>query len=457
MFIGRKKELKYLEDIYESNKAEFITIYGRRRIGKTEILKQFSKNKKCFFYSAKICTDYDQLLAFSEKIIGKGKKFESWESAFKHFINISSKDNKIVLILDEFPYMVKGNRGLPSIIQNLWDHELYKSNIMIILCGSSMSFMEKDILSEKNPLYGRMTGIYKIQELSLEESAEFFKKYSKEDIISTYSILGGVPYYLLQFDSCLNLYDNIYNNILNKGRILYNEVDLLIKQELREPQIYYTIVEKIAMGNTKLNEIYNKTLIDKNKIAVYLKNLIGLNIIKKEYPVTEKLKTKVNLHSGIYKLQNNYFDFYFRFVFPNISDLEEGDIGGVFKYEIEPNLNEYVSKNFENICISYLRKQNRLENLSFRIKEIGRWWDKNNEIDVVAYNKKGDYIFGECKWRNQKVGINVLNQLIKKSEDNFSAKLSEYYLFSKSGFTEELLTYEKNHSNVSLVNLDDII
>ena len=455
MFFGRKNELSYLKKMYESNKAEFITLYGRRRIGKTELLNEFAKDKNTIFYSAKECTDYEQLSSFSEKVLKTEAKFKGWEEAFLHLKKMIS-NTKLVLILDEFPYIVNGNNSIPSILQNLWDHELKNLNIMIVLCGSSMSFIEKKVLSEKNPLYGRMTGVYRLEELNIYEVAEYYTNYSNADILKAYSILGGVPYYFMQFDVNTSIENNIKDAILDKGRILYNEVEFLIKQEMREPQVYYTVIEKIAMGNTKLNDIYNKTLIDKNKLMVYIKNLIDLNLIVKEYPVTEKLKAKTNLHSGIYKLANNYFKFYFSYVFPNISDLEQHDIDGVYNYEIAPSLNKYVSYSFEELCLQYINLLKYKDELPFRLKNVGRWWDKNTEIDIVGFSKDNEYLFGECKWRNEKTNISVLNNLITKSEENFKPLKSIYYIFSKAGFTQELIDIAKNNDKIYLVDLNSL-
>lgn len=450
MFYGRKKELKYLYDIYKTDKAEFITLYGRRRIGKTELLKQFSKDKIYIFYSAKECTDYEQLSSISEKFLGKGKRFENWEGVFNHIAHISAK-KKTIIIFDEFPYMIKGNKAIASILQNVWDHQLKNSKVKLIICGSSMSFMEKKILSEKNPLFGRMTGIYKLKELEFYEIAEFFPNYNQIELITIYSILGGVPHYYLQFEPLLNIRTNILNNILNKGRILYSEVDFLIKQELREPQVYYTIIEKIAYGSTKLNDIYTKTQIQTNKLSVYLKNLIELNIIKKEYPITEKIKAKVNLHTGIYSLSNNYFKFFFRFVFPNISELEEGLIDDIYLNEIKPKMNEYISGTYEQLCISFLKKQIFNNKKPYRIKNIGRWWNKQEEIDIVGFNNMDEYIFGECKWRNQKCDLNVLLKLKEKALNNFKYKDAHYYIFSKSGFTKQIINLANQDNKVHLI------
>jgi hypothetical protein len=450
MFLGRKKELQYFNGIYGSDQAEFIALYGRRRIGKTELLKVFASDRKHVFYSAKECTDYEQLGAFSEKLLGKGRRFDDWDAVFEHLSNIALEE-KILVILDEFPYMAKGNPSLASTIQHAWDHKLKDTKLKLVICGSSMSFMEKQVLSEKNPLFGRLTGIYKLDEISFEETAEFFPNYDLEDQLAVYSILGGVPHYLLQFNPEQTIKENILNSILNKGRILYTEVDFLLKQELREPQVYYTIIEKVAYGCTKLNDIHTKTQIANNKLSVYLKNLIELNIIKREYPVTEKLKVKVNLHSGIYRLANNYFKFYFRFLFPNISDIEEGYIEEVYTDEIEPNLNEYISRTYEDVCIALLKARISKSRIPYRIKHLGRWWNKTDEIDIVGFNDDNQYVFGECKWRNQKCDVSVLRKLQDKAQKSFSHKEAHYYLFSKGGFTAQLLQLAQQDETVHLI------
>ncbi|MEA3424206.1 MAG: ATP-binding protein [Bacillota bacterium] len=462
MFYGRKEELDFLEDRYKSNQGEFVVLYGRRRIGKTELLREFSKNKSHVFYSCKETIDAEQLELFSKKLLKDNpianylKSFSTWEDAFAFINDLQTKEKKLVII-DEFPYMVMNNSSIPSILQNLWDETLKNENVMIVLCGSSMSFMEKNILSEKNPLYGRATGIYKINEVDVFTSTLFFKNVNDEDKVVRYSILGGVPYYLNQFANELSTEENIKKNILTKGSILYNEVEFLMKQELRETSVYYTIIEAVAMGNTKLNEIYTKTQIDKAKISVYLKNLIKLNIIEKEYPVTEPIKKRVKVQGGLYKLKNNYFKFYFRFVYPNISELEESDVGGVYGYMVEPFLNEYASYVFEDVCIQYMRKLNKKQSLSFRYSKIGRWWKKQIEIDILAMDNNENGIFGECKWKNFKMNKNDLERLREKSlavEEHFESKY--YYLFSRSGFTDELVKIAEVDSSIELVSLSDI-
>ena len=286
-FIGRKNELDFLEQKYKSENGQLVIIYGRRRIGKTETIKQFCNDKSAVFFTCTQTEDKNQLKNFSSILLSNNlpqakyiSEFNSWEQAFlalKDFPKL--EEERQIVVIDEFPYMVKGNSEIPSVLQKLWDTELNNQNIMIILCGSAMSFIEKEILSEENPLYGRATGIYKMLPMSFSDSSLFFSKWSKKDKVIAYSILGGITYYLNQFDSAKTLKENICSNILQKGSILYSEPEFLMRQELREPATYNTIIQAIATGKTSFNDIQNTTLIEKGKLSVYLKNLISLGLL----------------------------------------------------------------------------------------------------------------------------------------------------------------------------------
>ena len=488
MFIGREQELRFFNDKYKSPGGQLIVLYGRRRIGKTETLHMFCEGKPHVFYSCRELSDEKQLMSFSQRILKAGSPaaqyidvFQDWESAFSGILELPTGGAKKLLVIDEFPYMCKGNSTIPSVLQILWDEQLKNQDIMIVLCGSSMSFIEKKILSEKNPLYGRTTGIYKMTDLPYEDAVEFFPGYSDEDKMMAYSILGGIPHYLQQFSPALSLRENIIGNVLTKGCILYSEVEFLIRQELREPALYNTVIETIALGNTQLNEIYLKTQIEKSKISVYLKNLIELEILEREFSVlsergtTSSGKEQAASTRGLYRLTDNFFRFWYSFVLPNISDLETGDAHGVFTYAIEPHLNSFASPVFERICREYLRRKNRLGELPFRISKLGRWWGKINknsitdsgkdktialesEIDIVALDAKSKhFILGECKYRNTQTDVSDLNRLKEKSIVTAKDANITYALFSKSGFTKRLTELVKSDESVLLYTLSDIM
>ena len=457
MFIGREKELQFLNERYESNKAELIVLYGRRRVGKTETLKEFCKNKPNVFYSCKECTDREQLQSFSQIILQNDipaskyiKSFQNWEQLFKSILEFNNGTKKL-LIIDEFPYMVKNNKEIPSVLQNLWDNVLKDEKVMIILCGSSMSFMEKEILAEKNPLYGRATGIYKMSQMDFYDAIKFFPEYSLEDKIYAYSILGGIPHYLKEFDSKKSLQKNIKDNILKKGCILYNEVNFMLHQELRETTMYNTIIEAIALGNTRLNDIYLKTNIEKTKIIAYISNLIELGILEREFSADDKIKEQANNQRGLYKLTDNFFKFWYAYVFPNTSALELGDVEGVYDIYIKDTLNHFASNSFENICIEYLNLENIKGALPLRFKTIGRWWDNKNEIDIYATDGKS-VLLGECKFKNSEVTVADYKNLKSKCNNKM---VKYYYIFSKSGFKENLRELAEKES-LRLISLEDI-
>lgn len=232
MFIGRETELQFLNDKYKEKRGQLIVLYGRRRVGKTETLREFCKDKPHIFFSCTQSTDRVQLAKFSKQILKEDiparqyiTEFSDWEKAFSVISDLPYGEEKKLIVIDEFPYMCRGNKSIPSILQNLWDAELRDSNVMIILCGSAMSFIEKELLAEKNPLYGRATGIYKMKEMGFYDAVKFFPDYSPRDKVLAYAVLGGIPHYLNQWNADLSVGENIRRNILTKGSVLYSEVD----------------------------------------------------------------------------------------------------------------------------------------------------------------------------------------------------------------------------------------
>jgi len=301
-----------------------------------------------------------------------------------------------------------------------------------------------------------------MKELSFYDAVKFAPDYSDADKIMMYAALGGIPHYLNQFDSSLSLDENIKRNILTKGCVLYSEIEFLLRQELRETAIYNTIIEAVALGNTKLNDIYTKTQIDKAKISVYLNNLNELEITEREFSISDNIKQAANTQRGLYKLTDNFFCFWYRFVFANYSELENGDVNGVYEYMIKPFLDDYTSHRFEYICREYMRELNKNGRLPFRYSKIGRQWGKNSkaaetEIDIMALDSVSkNYIIGECKFRNSLFDISDFNNLQAKYVPAGDAKIY-YYLFSKSGFSQSLLELAENSGNIYTVGLSDIV
>lgn len=469
MFIGREAELKFLNDKYETEGGQFVVLYGRRRVGKTETLREFCKGKPHIFFSCTQTTDKVQLKKFSKQLLKENiaarnyiTEFADWEKAIHAILDLPYGNKKKLLVIDEFPYMCKGNRSIPSILQNLWDAEFRNANVMIILCGSAMSFIEKELLAEKNPLYGRATGIYKMKEMGFYDAIKFFPDYSERDKVIAYSILGGIPHYLRQWNPKWPIAENIKRNILTKGCILYSEVEFLLHQELRETPVYNSIIEAVALGNTTLNNISQKSLVeDTSKTSVYLKNLTELGIVEREFSVDARVKEQANGNRGTYKLTDNFFRFWYAFGFANFSQLEDGDVDGVYEYVVEPALHEFASVTFEDVCREFVREMQKKNMLPFRYSKMGRWTgkttlrDKNTkkgirtaetEIDLLCIDQKEEnYMVGECKFKKEPFTyteyLNTLSKLNPLKE-----KAQFYYaLFSENGFDEKIISDAKKN------------
>ena len=480
MFIGREAELKFLQDKYTEERGQLIVLYGRRRVGKTETLREFCKDKPHVFFSCTQTPDLVQLRNFSSRMFKENipaknyiSEFADWEKAFRAVLDLPYGNQKKLLVIDEFPYMCRGNKSIPSILQNLWDAELRDSNVMIILCGSAMSFIEKELLSEKNPLYGRATGIYKMKEMGFYDAIKFFPEYSDRDKVLTYAVLGGIPHYLRQWNPKLSVDENIKRNILTKGCILYSEVEFLLHQELRETPIYNSIIEAVALGNTKLNDISQKSLLeDTAKTSVYLKNLMELGIVEREFSVDSKIKERANTGRGTYRLTDNFFRFWYAFGFANYSQLEDGDVDGVYEYVVKPALHEFASFAFEDVCREFVRMLQKKNELPFRYSKIGRWMGKTTvrdekasdglrtaetEIDLLCIGKDAkEYLVGECKFKGVPFSYSeYLDTLAKLTPLKEKSKFY-YALFSESGFDQKILDCAAMNET-QLYSLEDIV
>lgn len=409
MFIGRKYELGTLNKLYNENKFHFIVMYGRRRVGKTTLLTEFCKDKPSIFFVAEEYNDKIALDSFSDRILsyfglgGLVSRFESWEKAFL-FLAEQAKDKRLVVVIDEFPYIVNSNKRIPSLLQNLIDHHLKDTKLFLIICGSSVSFIEKEVLGYKSPLYGRRTAQLIVEPFNFFESRDFFPNYDFENQVIAYGVLGGIPQYLSNFDDTKDIYENIKTKILDKASYLYEEPKLLLKQEVREPALYNSIIEAIASGSSKLNEISTKVGVDTDKCSKYISTLINLKILEKITPVGLKEKSR----KSIYKIKDNFFRFWYRFIFNNKALIEQGLVDEVIEKKIKPFINNFIGTVYEEICIDYLKILNKNKALPFIFEKIGKWWGNNpykkceEEIDIIALDED-NIIFGECKWQDSDI------------------------------------------------------
>ena len=463
MFIGREKELNELEKRYKTSDFQFVVIYGRRRIGKSFLIKNFIKKHPSIYFVATEQNEKELLKSFSntikEQLNQKNEiagNFENWEDALNFVAKVASK-KRIILVIDEYPYLAKSFPAISSILQKIIDEKLLKSKLFLILCGSSMSFIEKQVLGYESPLYGRRTSQIKLKQMPYYEAMKFFPKWNKEEKLLVYGVCGGVPQYLSIFSKYSNLKDGIINEFLNPEAHLYEEPDILLKQELREPALYNTTLNALAKGKNKLNELANVTNKTSNMLISYLRNLASLEIIEKKLPIEEN-----NVKKSIYRITDNLYKFWYAFIQDSVSILQVRTPEEVYENKIEPYMPDYFGHIFEEICLQYLMHEMKKGNIKEFYEQFGQWWGtnpqkrKSEEIDIV-FSNKSEILVGECKWQNTPIGKEVLftledrGDLIKKNRNIC------FYLFSKSGFKKDLIELAKIRTDIKLVSIDDLL
>lgn len=464
MFVGRHQELEQLNQVYQENDFQFTVIYGRRRIGKTSLINEFLKNKKAIYYVALEENAEDNLKRFSDAISifkntdqGGKEKFANFEECFKEITRLAQKQ-RVILVIDEFPYLAKAYPTISSMLQSYIDHEFKETNLFLILCGSSMSFMERQVLGYQSPLYGRRTLALKLEPFKLSEAHEMLPKLSKEDAFIINTVCGGVPQYLSYMSDSMSVADNIKKNFLSKSGRLFDEPNNLLQQELRDPTNYNSIINAIASGASKHSKIAQSAHLQTGPLTTYLNNLIDLGIVEKKLPVTEQKKSKSK--NIVYRICDGMFRFWYTFVGKQ-TDLIERGLTDLAWVKVQKGLSDFMGPEFEKYSQDFMWSQDMNEKIVPNpFIHLGNWWgtDKRThqqvELDIVGFSDdERDGYFGECKWKNEPISRSVLEKLITNSEI-FKYPIKHYYLFSKSGFTDscqelaekincQLFTFEK--------------
>ena len=394
-FYCREEELRKLNKRYHAGDFECIIIYGRRRVGKTTLINEFCKDKPTIFFSALNTTEIENLESLSKSIMNYERpdmdvtpEFKTYDAALDELTALATHE-RIVFVIDEYPYLAKAKPSISAMLQHIIDHKWNNSKMFLILCGSSMSFMENQVLGQESPLYGRRTGQFKIAPLDYKESAVFHPDLSNEDNALIYGITGGVPHYINKLGVKESVDEALLDNFFDRSSYLYEEPANLLKQELREPAIYNAIITAIAQGASRINDIALKTGQENSVVSKYLGTLIDLGIVKKETPVTEKIGKKT-----IYELADNFFRFWYRFVPANMSAIDSGRIQKSYANSIKKNLPDYMGLTFEHMCRDYLLYYEK--DLPIELNQVGQWWGTDNknkkqvQIDIVGTPVKGD-------------------------------------------------------------------
>jgi AAA+ ATPase superfamily predicted ATPase len=436
LFVNRQQELQFLEEHYKTKAAELVVIYGRRRVGKTEFTMQFSKNKPHLYFLAdqRSETELIQELKQRMSLYLQNESFaklaiQDWIELFNEFTKWN-KNVHVVIIIDEFPALIETNHAVPSIFQKIWDQNLKNTPTMLILLGSSIAMMETEVLNYKSPLYGRRTAQWKLEPLKIHHLKPFFPHYNLETLIHVYACLGGVPAYLQKFNPQNSFWQNVQQKILTKGEFLYEEAEFLLREELREPRNYNIILKAIAQEAQTYGEILNKTSIDKSMLSKYASVLDDLGFIKRTHPIGTTPKPRKNQ----YAIADNYLNFWFKYVFPNKTELEAGNSENILN-KIKQDYNTYLGHVFEQVATELLTEMKTNHKLPFTFTSMGKWWFKNNEIDLIALDEeKQTATFIETKWSNlnKKDCQRILQNLKAKAQHfKWDRKTEDYAIIAK--------------------------
>lgn len=458
MFIGREKELNELESRYAEDTPQLVVVYGKRRLGKTALLKEFAKDKTHMFYVSRETIDSEQIKLFSEEILEDNpvkefiSSFDNWEKAFLFLIN-ESKSKKILLIIDEFPYIAQNNKEILSILQKIWDQNNDTSKMMVVLTGSSLAYIENELLGEDSPLYGRMTSTIKLDSLSFIETQSLLKDFSLSDQIAYYSILGGIPRYLKALDSKKSLKDNLNKLVINKYSSLHQEINLLMREDLREPSTYYAILSAIALGADTIKDISKVTSLDKTKINVYLKSLMQLNILYRKVPLLLP-EEKANMHRSMYLFKEPFFKFYFYYLVPNLSTLEKLNTNDFYDEKIQPTIGAYIEKEIQFIGIEHLKFMNNSANLENNYLHIGNTWNDKLELPIFGFVDDEHILSGKCFY-NRVPTLDDINELkhFTAVYTNNPRISTDYYFITNIEITNDLDHLQKIDKNIHFVVL----
>ena len=467
MFIGRERELTKLSELYQTNGFQFPVIYGRRRVGKTALINEFIKEKEAIFFTGIESSAQQNLENFSRSIASytgtelENTVFPSFQAALESVFELAEK-KKIILVIDEYPYVAKVSENFDSALQLLIDKNKDNSNLFLLICGSSVAFMEQNVLAADAPLSGRSTAQFKIPPFDFFESRRFFKNFSDMDMATVYGIVGGIPHYLLQIDDNLSIEENIKRCLLDPSSPLFEEPDNIIKRGGRDTALYNAVLTAMATGSKRMSRIASRVGERTSVCADYIEDLILFDIVKKETPFAESFIRKT-----IYRIDDNLFRFWYWFVPDNIVSINRGLTDDVYK-KIPPMLNDYMGDVFVKICIQYMWKLQEQGKIKTKFTDLGYWWGQHirgkwaAEIDFMAADGAKSVLFCDCQWTDEKVDVEVLNSFIENSfrfyyKKKCQHKKMQFYLFAKNGFAEECIEKAKELGNVTLVTFDEML
>ena len=455
MLLGRTKELQYLNTVYEKSGSQMIVVYGQKHVGKTTLLNEFIKGKDAFYYTAAPASTRQHLYFLGTRI-RKNKEisqYPDYDEVFEVLQSDSTVQSKRIFVFDEWEHMIKADTSFVEALCRLLHHAYSENDVLVILCSSSIGFIENGLVSKIGRAALEISGFLKVKELHFVDVIRRFPEYSMEECVKLYSVLGGVPGYWDCFDSKKSVEKNICHNILKNGCYLQEEGARLVKEELRETSVYYTILSALAQGKQKLNDLFAHTGFSRAKISVYLKNLMELEIVEKVFSVDTPGRD--NQKKGIYRISNAYVHFWFQFIYPHYGECKNLDSIEFYEKYISGMMDKYCDEYFSLICREYMMLSDMRGAFPFKFERTGLFDGKNGTIDFLGQSEDGKYIVAFCYYSKPMVTYeDYQKNLAVLAQAKIDAE--QIYLFTNGRFNEKLTLESKVKGNIILLGMEDL-
>ena len=447
IFVGRDRELRLLNDLYQRQGAQLLVLYGRRRIGKTRLITHWGNQLDIpyFYWMASQTSAVNQLRQFSQALfrflnpqatVGAEFSYSSWDAAFAE-VSRATQTKRLVMVLDEITYVMQADSEVPSLIQRAWDHQLKGTNLFLILTGSLAGLIQRTVLDYHAPLYGRATARLKLQPLSFGALAHLLPNYTSEQRVAVHTITGGVPAYIEMFDDQQNILQNLRQRIVTPTNAMLTDAAFLLHEQLETPRNYIAIIEAIAAGFHKYTDIAKMSGIDRSNITKYLSILQELGYVERQVPAT--VRRPEQSRQGRYVIVDPYLRFYYRFLAPYRGAIEQGRIRQATALLYDHLLDFIGTHTFEELCRDWVGVVSEMDNFPFLPENIGSHWSKQAQVDVVAISWRSKTILlGECKWGKKPVGKAVIETLVSKTSKVLPKTGTWkvfYAFFARNGFT----------------------
>ena len=473
-FIGRQRELQAIERFYQTPEAGLLILYGRRRIGKTSLLTHFIESHQLqdsFYWMATTHNTAFQLRDFTQSLFRYDPRFKSapppgfsfsnWEDAFNHLADaVSQFSTPQLIVMDEFTYLVRNDPALPSLLQRIWDHRFSRqNNLKLVLTGSLVGMMEREIISYHAPLYGRATALLRLRPLPYAALVELFPDRQPDERVAIYAVTGGVPAYLNLFTLAPTFVTALKNHCLASGSIMLGDPAVMLHEQLKEPQTFESVLSAIGSGFHKWSEIAPMAGVSETSLSHYIRVLEELEFIERRDPVFAKADGR----KGQYYIRDRFLHFYYRFIVPHLSQIDRGLLD-ITITQINEDLRAFIGTYvFEDLCREWVLAAGALKHLDFEAEIVGSYWrqvrGEGVQLDVVAVNRREKrLLIGECKWGRETISRNILTDLIKRSQR--MPQISEdwkfqYILFGREGFTQATHSTAQE-LGIRLVSLDEL-